>query len=71
MVIDSVLREGWSFWSTSEPGGWKFFNIKAWFQMQWQLNCKRHFTSIYIMFDVFKHHSKMLKGGKFHLNIIF
>ena len=45
--------------------------LKAWFQIQWQLNCKRHITSIYIMYDVFKHHSKMLKGRKLYLNIIF
>ena len=43
--------------------------IKAWFQIQWQLNCKQHFTFIYIVFDVFNHHSKMLKGRKLHLNI--
>ena len=45
--------------------------FKAYFQIQWQLNFKWHFTSIYITFDVFKNHSKMLKGKKLHLNIIF
>ena len=38
--------------------------------MATQLQTTLH-IHIYIMFDVFKHHCKMLKGRKLHLNIIF
>ena len=61
----------WMTWKVLTSCSNEIIIFKAWFQIQWQLNCKQHFTSIYIMFDVFKRHSKMLKGRKLHLNIFF